>query len=95
MASSDANESKQYPVSGQLFFGSIARFTESFNYSGDPQYVAIDFHQAQVWDFTAATAISKVIARYQKLDKHVIVLGLSQESQSFMLKVGFPENAIF
>ena len=90
----DAGGSKQYTISGQLFFGSIANFVELFNYAEDPETVVIDFHQAHVWDHAAVTAISKVVARYQKLDKHVTIFGLNQESQSFMRKVGFPEGVV-
>ena len=90
----DTGGSKQYTISGQLFFGSIANFVELFNYAEDPETVVIDFHQAHVWDHAAVTAISKVVARYQKLDKHVTIFGLNQESQSFMRKVGFPEGVV-
>ncbi|MDF5716660.1 MAG: STAS domain-containing protein [Rhizonema sp. NSF051] len=75
---------KQYTVSGQIFFGSIANFIELFNYIEDPATVVINLHQAHVWDHAAVTAISKVISRYQKLNKNVVVLGLNQESESLM-----------
>ncbi len=75
---------KQYTVSGQIFFGSIANFVELFNYIEDPTTVVINLHQAHVWDHAAVTAISKVISRYEKLNKDVVVLGLNQESESLM-----------
>ncbi len=84
----DASGAKQYTISGQLFFGSISNFMELFNYVDDPEKVVIDFHHAHVWDHAAVTAISKVVERYRKLDKYVVMVGLNQESQSFMRQVG-------
>ncbi|NMG08191.1 SulP family inorganic anion transporter [Brasilonema sp. UFV-L1] len=85
----DACGSKKiYTISGQIFFGSIANFVELFNYAEDPKKVVIDLHHAHVWDHAAATAIAKVIQRYQKLDKYVVIVGLNQESQLFMRKIG-------
>jgi len=84
LKSFDPDGSKQYAISGQLFFGSIANFMELFNYTEDPERVVIDFHQAHVWDHAAVTAISKVVDRYRKLDKSVTIFGLNQESQSLM-----------
>lgn len=90
----DANGAKQYTISGQLFFGSISNFMELFNYVDDPEKVVIDFHHAHVWDHAAVTAIAKVIERYRKLGKYVVMIGLNQESQSFMRQVGVWEEVI-
>lgn len=87
----DASGTKIYTISGQLFFGSVTSFIEFFNYAGDPEKVTIDFHYAHVWDHAAVTAISQVVARYEKLDKHVVIVGMNQESQSFMNQVGSEE----
>lgn len=84
----DAFGAKIYTISGQLFFGSITNFIEFFNYAEDPEKVIIDFHHAHVWDHAAVTAIFQVVTRYQKLDKHVVIVGMNQESQSFMSQVG-------
>uniref|UniRef100_UPI0030765168 SulP family inorganic anion transporter n=1 Tax=Scytonema sp. HK-05 TaxID=1137095 RepID=UPI0030765168 len=90
----DASGAKHYTISGQLFFGSISNFLELFNYVDDPEKVVIDFHHAHVWDHAAVTAISKVVERYRKLDKYVVMVGLNQESQSFMRQVGVLEGVI-
>ncbi len=90
----DASGAKHYTISGQLFFGSISNFLELFNYVDDPEKVVIDFHHAHVWDHAAVTAISKVVERYRKLDKYVVMVGLNQESQSFMRQVGVWEGVI-
>jgi SulP family sulfate permease len=87
----DASGAKIYTISGQLFFGSINSFVEFFNYAEDPEKVIIDFHHAHLWDHAAVTAITQVVARYQKLDKHVVLVGLNQESQSFMSQLGSEE----
>ncbi|MCV3217013.1 STAS domain-containing protein [Plectonema radiosum NIES-515] len=64
---------------------------EFFNYAEDPEKVIIDFHHTHVWDRAAVTAISQVVTRYKKLDKHVVIVGMNQESQSLMSQVGSEE----
>jgi sulfate permease, SulP family len=80
----DEYGAKIYTISGQLFFGSITSFVEFFSYAEDPEKVIIDLHHAHVWDHAAETAISQIVARYQKLEKHVVIVGMNQESQSSM-----------
>lgn len=73
----DVCGAKRYTISGQLFFGSTANFIELFNYAEDPEKIIIDFHHTHVWDHPAVTAIPKVVARYEKLNKHVVIVGLN------------------
>jgi len=90
----DTSGAKIYTISGQIFFGSIAKFVESFNYVDDPERVVVDFQQAHIWDHAAITAISQVIDRYKKLDKHITIIGLNQENQSFISKIGMTQEVI-
>lgn len=90
----DASDSKVYTISGHIFFGSTAKCIEAFDYVEDPEKIVIDLQPSQVWDHAANAAISKVIARYQKLNKHVTIIGLNQESPSFMGKVGITQEVI-
>jgi SulP family sulfate permease len=83
------NGVKTYKVSGQMFFGTMSLFVEQFNYNEDPEQIIIDFGSSHVWDHSAVTAIAKVIYKYQKLNKKVTVIGLNEESQKIVDKVGF------
>jgi len=82
------NGAKVYQVRGQLFFGNMTHFVDEFEYSNDPDYILIDFSSSHVYDHSAVTAIAKVIFKYQKLNKNVQIIGLNEESQLIIDKVG-------
>lgn len=90
----ESNGDKVYKISGQLFFGSMTKFVESFNYNKDPQKVIIELSNSHVWDYSAVTAISKVVYKYQKLNKNAIIVGLNRESKLFVHKIGVPEPSL-
>jgi sulfate permease, SulP family len=83
-----ANGSKLYKVSGQMFFATMTHFVEQFDYHADPNHVIIDFSNSHVWDQSAVTAISKVVSKYQQLDKRVDITGLNKESKILVEKLG-------
>jgi SulP family sulfate permease len=84
----DAAGAKIYNVSGPLFFGSMTRFVDRFEYEQDPEEIIIDFSMSQVWDHSAVTGIAKVMHKYQRLEKQVTLIGLNKESEQMVEKVG-------
>ncbi|WP_424767784.1 SulP family inorganic anion transporter [Paenibacillus sp. sgz302251] len=83
-----ADGSKQYTIRGQMFFGTMTYFGELFDITNDPDKIVIDFTASHVWDHSAVTAISKVVMRYQQNDKKVEIIGLNEESQRIIDRVG-------
>ncbi|TYR81207.1 SulP family inorganic anion transporter [Priestia megaterium] len=79
---------KTYSLSGQLFFGTMTHFIEEFDYINDPKTIHIDFTHSHVWDQSAVTGIAKVIAKYNKLEKKVVVTGLNEESKQIVERIG-------
>jgi sulfate permease, SulP family len=90
IASIDQQGTKVYHLSGQLFFGSAAEFITSFDYQSDPDLVAIDYSHAHIWDYAAAEAITKVIEKYQRLNKQVLLVGLEAQSYAIIQAAGTP-----
>ncbi|CAM4385463.1 SulP family inorganic anion transporter [Paenibacillus tarimensis] len=83
-----ANGAARYTITGQLFFGTMMKFAELFDYSDDPEYIVLDFTHSHVWDHSAVTAIAKVIAKYKDNGKTVTIEGLNKESQNLIDKIG-------
>lgn len=79
---------KVYVISGQLFFGTMTHFIEQFDFQDDPGQIVIDFSRSHVWDMSAVTAISKVVAKYRELDKFVVITGLNDESKQLVDQLG-------
>jgi SulP family sulfate permease len=90
----DPDGVKLYELSGQLFFGSAANFVDLFDYNGDPEQVVIDFARSHIWDHSAASAIAKVVSKYDRLNKSVLLVGLNDESYQFARRSGIPTHAI-
>ncbi|PWK16456.1 SulP family inorganic anion transporter [Tumebacillus permanentifrigoris] len=82
------NTRKTYYVTGQLFFGTSSHFIELFDVANDPSQIVIDLSGSHVWDHSAVTAISKVLAKYQEAQKNVTLVGLNEESRTLIDRVG-------
>jgi sulfate permease, SulP family len=94
IASIDQQGTKVYHLSGQLFFGSAAEFITSFDYQSDPDLVAIDYSHAHIWDYAAAEAITKVIEKYQRLNKQVLLVELDAQSYAIIQAAGIPTQMV-
>lgn len=79
---------KIYTISGQLFFGTMTHFVDLFDFEHDPQTIHIDFANSHVWDHSAVTAIAKVMQKYKRYNKEVIVTGLNAESEHLINRIG-------
>ena len=79
---------KVYQVTGQLFFGTMSHFVDLFQPVGDPRFVVIDMSGSHVWDHSAVTALSKVLAKYREAAKEVTLVGLNDESRQLIERVG-------
>nr|WP_216095148.1 SulP family inorganic anion transporter [Pelosinus fermentans] len=90
-SSIQVNGSKCYTVFGQMFFGTTSDFASQFTYNEDPNVVIIDFANSHVWDHSAVNAIAKVILKYQQLDKKITIIGLNEESEMLVERIGLYE----
>ncbi|MBM7620261.1 SulP family sulfate permease [Bacillus tianshenii] len=77
-----------YKITGQMFFGTMSHFVDLFNYQNDPEEIVIDFSNTHVWDQSAVTAISKTVIKYQRLGKKVTMIGLNEESEALVNRIG-------
>ncbi|KIV54016.1 SulP family inorganic anion transporter [Aneurinibacillus migulanus] len=84
----EASGMKSYTISGQLFFGTMTHFVDVFDFHGDPDNIVIDFSHSHIWDHSAVTAIAKVVDKYQKVDKKVKIVGMNEESQLLVERIG-------
>lgn len=76
----DPQETKIYRIQGQLFFGSATHFVQLFDYKHDPIEVVIDFTQTHIWDHAANDAIAKVMEKYDRCGKSLILIGLTPDN---------------
>jgi SulP family sulfate permease len=77
-----------YKISGQLFFGTTSHFVHEFMYDSDPEQIIIDFTHSHVWDQSAVGAIAKTLGKYAALGKKVTIIGLNEESDRLVKRIG-------
>jgi SulP family sulfate permease len=88
-----SNNNKVYTIKGQMFFATSTYFVSQFKYLDDPDMIHINFSHSHIWDHSAVNAISKVIQKYQLLNKTVKIEGLNKESRDLIDKVGIATSS--
>lgn len=88
-----AGGTKEYTVSGQLFFATTSQFVQSFAYQEDGEQISINFTHSHVWDHSAVNAIAKVISKYESMGKAVEIKGLNEDSRLLVEKIGLSVTA--
>ncbi|PCI34507.1 MAG: sodium-independent anion transporter [Alphaproteobacteria bacterium] len=78
--------SKVYKMSGPLFFGSVASFTELFDPKGDPDDVIVDFLDSRVLDHSGLQAIDALAVKYEAAGKKLHLRHLSADCRRLLHK---------
>lgn len=76
----DEQGRKVYAIYGPLFFGSTTTFLEKFTPKEDTDEIIIDFKESRIVDMSALDALHKLNAKYEKLNKKMILINLSRDS---------------
>ena len=85
--SSDGDPDRRvYTLHGQLFFASVTAFRDLFHPPHDPAEVVIDFRHSRVWDHSGIEAIVDLARRYERADRRLHLLHLSQNCQRLLAR---------
>lgn len=79
---------RTYYVTGQVFFGSADRFTNSFDLKERLTTVTIDLREAHFWDITAVAALDKVVIKLRRQGAEVEVNGMNQATMTLVDRFG-------
>jgi len=82
----DENGTKIYKLSGPLFFGSVASFSELFDPKNDPDDVIVDFIDSRVLDHSGLQAIDALAAKYEAAGKKLHLRHLSADCRRLLNK---------
>jgi len=80
----DDDRRRTYVVSGQVFFASVDRFVDSFNFDEAVEEVIIDATHAHFWDTSAIAALDKVVLKLRRDGADVQVAGLNEASATIV-----------
>lgn len=87
------NQQTIFTVEGQLFFASVDKFVDSFNYNVENKDIIIDFSNAHIWDDSAVGAIDKAVLKYRENNNTVIIKGLNASSKKIVDKLSISNHS--
>lgn len=84
----DDRVTRQYHVTGQVFFSSADKFVAFFDFKEAVDKVIIDLTKAHFWDITAVGALDKVVIKFRREGAEVEVIGLNEASATIVDRFG-------
>ena len=87
------NQQTIFTVEGQLFFASVDKFVDSFNYNVENKDIIIDFSNAHIWDDSAVGAIDKAVLKYRENNNTVIIKGLNASSKKIVDRLSISNHS--
>lgn len=85
---SEDGSTRTYRFQGQVFFASVDRFLESFDFGEVVQRVVIDVRLAHFWDISAVGALDKAVIKLRRDGTEVEILGLNEASATMIDRFG-------
>lgn len=75
---------RQYVISGQIFFSSSEKFYQFFDFSEDISNVTIDLTHAHIWDITSVNMLNTVVNKFKAQQIKVHIIGLNEASHTLI-----------
>ena len=82
-ASSDGRY-RTYVVEGQVFFASVDKFLQSFDFKEALEKVTIDLSKAHIWDISSVSALDTVVMKFRREGAEVEIIGLNEASETIL-----------
>lgn len=86
------NGVKTYKFYGQIFFKSVDKFYDEFNFDEKCECIIIDVSKAHFWDVSAIYALDKIISKFKDKGTKVEIIGINIASSYMMKKFSINKN---
>jgi SulP family sulfate permease len=87
-ALNEAESTRTYKVTGQVFFSSSEKFIAAFDFREVVDKVVIDVSRAHFWDITSVGALDKVVIKFRREAAEVEVIGMNEASATIVDRFG-------
>ncbi|AKO53046.1 sulfate transporter [Marinobacter psychrophilus] len=84
----EADSTRTYRVTGQVFFSSSEKFIAAFDFREVVDKVVVDVSRAHFWDITAVGALDKVVIKFRREGAEVEVIGMNEASATIVDRFG-------
>ena len=75
---------RTYTLTGEVFFASVERFIDSFDFREVIDKAVIDVRRAHFWDISAVAALDKAVLKFRREGTEVEVIGLNEASATMI-----------
>ena len=75
---------RQYIISGQIFFSSSDKFFQFFDFKENISKVEIDLTHAHIWDITSVNMLNNVVQIFKDQNIEVEIMGLNEASSTLI-----------
>ncbi|MEO0662335.1 MAG: SulP family inorganic anion transporter, partial [Planctomycetota bacterium] len=79
---------RRYEVRGEVFFASVERFREAFDYKEVVDRVVIDVTEAHFWDISAVHALDRAVLKFRREGTDVELVGVNRASATLIDRYG-------
>jgi len=83
---------RRYMVEGQLFFASVERFNQAFDFREALEKVVIDVSRAHIWDISSVAALDMVVLKFRREGADVEIVGLNRASETLVDKLAIHDE---
>jgi len=87
-----ANSTRTYRVTGQIFFNSAGKFIAAFDFKEAVDKVVIDLHRAHFWDITSVTALDKAVIKFRREGADVELIGMNEATATIIDRFGIHDK---
>jgi len=70
-----------------LFFATVERFNESFDFKESLEKVVIDVSDAHIWDISSVSALDMAVVKFRREGSEVEIIGLNEASETLVAKL--------
>lgn len=78
------SHTRQYVISGQIFFSSSDKFFQFFDFKENISKVEIDLTHAHIWDITSVNMLNNVVQKFKDQNIQVEIIGLNEASSTLI-----------
>lgn len=79
---------RTYTLSGEVFFASVERFVDAFDFKEVIDNAVIDVSRAHFWDISAVAALDKAVLKFRREGTAVEIIGLNEASATMVDRFG-------
>jgi SulP family sulfate permease len=89
---SDNGRKRTYIIEGQLFYGSVEDFMNSFDFKEALDQVTIDVSQAHIWDISSVQSLDMVVLKFRRDGAEVKIVGMNKATETIVDKLALHDK---